>query len=78
MINPMSMLSPKQAEQITAIQTVSHKIQAEIATTDNGMTLRLLTEDPEAAKLIPQIRELVVNGCATSLYQFFNITGKMV
>ncbi len=78
MINPMSFMSAKQMEDLLAIQKVSNKIQAEIATSEDGLTLKLRTDDSEAAQIIPQIRELLVTGCANFLYQTFNISGKMI
>jgi hypothetical protein len=78
MMNPMAFMSPQQQEMLRKIQAVSQNISAQIKTSDNQLQLWLETDDPEAAKLMPQIQELLVNSIASSLYQMFNISGERV
>lgn len=78
MINPMAFMSPQQLETLKKIQEVSKNISAQIKTSDNQLQVWLKTDDPEAAKLIPQIQEALVNSIASTLYQMFAISGERV
>lgn len=78
MVNPLAFLSPQQQEVLEKIQAISQNINAQIKTSDNEVQISLKTDNPEAAQLVPQIQEALVNSIAQTLYQMFNITGKRV
>jgi len=78
MINPMAFMTPQQQEMLKRIQGVSQNIRAQVKTADNQLQVWLTTDDPEAAKLLPQIQELLVSSIASSLYQLFNISGERI
>jgi hypothetical protein len=75
-MNPLAFLTPQQQEVLQRIQAVSKNINAEIKTSDNQLQVWLKTDNPEAAQLVPQIQEALVNSIANTLYQMFNITGQ--
>jgi len=77
-MNPLAFLTPQQQEVLQRIQAVSKNINAEIRTSDNQLQVWLKTDNPEAAPLVPQIQEALVNSIANTLYQMFNITGQRV
>lgn len=78
MINPFSLLNPNQMDTLQKIQQVSRNIKVEIATSDRELALKFITEDAQAAELIPSIQEALVTSVANTLYQMFNIGGKRV
>lgn len=78
MINPFSFLNPNQLDTLQRVQQVSRNIKVEITTSDRELGLQFVTEDPEAAQLIPQIQEALVTSIANTLYQMFNISGRRV
>ena len=75
-MNPLAFLTPQQQEVLQRIQAVSKNINAEIKTSDNQLQVWLKTDNPEAAQLVPQIQEALVNSIANTLYQMFNISGQ--
>ena len=77
-MNPLAFLTPQQQETLKKIQAVSQHINAQIKSSDNELQVSLKTENPEAAQLVPQIQEALVNSIAQTLYQMFNITGERV
>lgn len=77
-MNPLAFLTPQQQEALKRIQAVSQNISAQIKTSDNQLQVWLKTDDPEAAQLLPQIQEALVNSIAGTLYQMFNISGERV
>jgi hypothetical protein len=78
MINPFSLLNPNQMDTLQKIQQVSRNIKVEMATSDRELTLKFVTEDSQAAELIPSIQEALVTSIANTLYQMFNIGGERV
>jgi len=80
MINPMALLSGKQKQQMAKMQELTKKIKYIIHTDDskNLLQITLETEDPEAAKVLPQIREAVVNSTTQTLYQMFAMKGERI
>ena len=78
MINPFSLLNPNQMDTLQKIQQVSRNIKVEMATSDRELSLKFVTDDPQAAELIPSIQEALVTSIANTLYQMFNIGGKRV
>lgn len=78
MVNPLSFLTPQQQEALERVQAVSQNINAEIKTSGDQLQVWLKTDDPQAAQLIPQIQEALVNSIAGTLYQMFNISGRRV
>jgi len=76
MVNPLSFLNPQQQEVLKRVQLVSQNINTQIRIVDNEVRVSLKTDDPEAAQLLPQIQEALVNSIANTLYQMFNISGE--
>ena len=77
-MNPMAFMTPQQQEMLKKVQAISKDISAQIKTSDNEIHVLLNTDNPDAAQLIPQIQEGLVNSLASTLYQMFNISGKRV
>lgn len=77
-MNPMAFMTPQQQETLKKIQEVSKNISAQIKTSDNQLQVWLKTDDPEAAKILPQIEEALVNSIAGTLYQMFAISGERI
>lgn len=77
-MNPMAFMTPQQQETLKKVQAISKYISAQIKTQDNEIHVLLKTDNPEAAQILPQIQEGLVNSIANSLYQMFNISGKRV
>jgi len=80
MVNPMSFATPQQREQLASMQQLTRNIQYVVHTEDseNRVEVTLKTEDPQAAELIPQIREGIVDSVTQMLYQMFAMTGERV
>lgn len=80
MLNPMAFATEQQRQQLAQMQVFSQKIQYMIHTEDseNRVEITLTTDDPQAAELIPQIREGMVESVTQMLYQMFAMTGKRV
>ena len=80
MYNPMAFATPQQQEQLAKMQVHTQKVKYIIHTDDNEnrVEVTLKTDDPEAAKLLPQLREGLVTGMTQMLYQFFAMNGERV
>jgi hypothetical protein len=78
--NPLLGLNPQQQQQFIKMQEYTKKIHYIIHTEDseNRVEVSLVTEDPEAAQLLSQIKETIVNGITQTLYQFFGMSGERV
>lgn len=77
-MNPMAFMTPQQQEMLKKVQLVSKNISAQIKTSGNEIHVWLNTDNPEAAQLLPQIQEGLVNSIANTLYQMFNIAGTRI
>ncbi len=79
-LNPMAFATPQQREQLAKMQVLSQKIRYVIHTDDdqNRVEITLKTDDPEAAKLLPQIREGLVDSATQMLYQMFAMEGERI
>lgn len=77
-MNPMAFMTPQQQEMLKRVQAVSKNISAQIKTSDNEIHVWLNTDNPEAAQLLPQIQEGLVNSLANTLYQMFGIAGARI
>ncbi len=80
MVNPMAFATPQQRDQLARMQQLTRNIQYVIHTedSDNRVEVTLKTDDPQAAELIPQIREGIVDSVTQMLYQMFAMTGERV
>ena len=78
--NPLAMATPQQREQIAKMQVFSKNIKYIIHTDDNEsrVEVSLKTDDPQAAQLLPQIREGIVDSVTQMLYQMFAMTGERI
>jgi hypothetical protein len=76
----MAFATPQQREQLARMQVLSKKIRYIVHTEDkeNRVEIILKTDDPEAAKLLPQIREGLVDSSTQMLYQMFAMQGERV
>jgi len=79
-MNPFTFLSPKQQQEMLKMQQYTKKIHYVIHTDGkaNSLEVRLESDDPEAAQLIPQILEGLFKTTAQGLYQMFGMEGKRV
>ena len=77
MFNPMAFATPQQREQLMKMQVITQKIKYKVHTEDseNRVEVSLQTDDAEAAQLVPQIREGIVDSITQMLYQMFAMTG---
>ena len=76
--NPMAFATPQQQEQLTNMQELTKKISYVIHTDEKLVTITLKTDDPEAAKLIPELQEGVVTSVTQMLYQVFSMEGERI
>ena len=78
--NPLAFATPQQKEQLAKMQQFTKNIKYVIHTEDgeNRVEVTLKTEDPEAAKLLPQIQEGIVTSMTQMLYQMFAMEGERV
>ena len=74
--NPMAFATPQQREQLVNMQALTKKIGYIIHTEDNIVQVTLKTDDPEAAKLVPQLQEGIVTSVTQMLYQLFSMEGE--
>ncbi len=79
-MNPFSFLSPKQYQDMLKMQQFTKKIRYVVHTdgASNSLEVKLESDDPEAAQLIPQILEGLLKSTANGLYQMFGMEGKRV
>ena len=80
MLNPMAFATPQQRDQLMKMQVFTQKIKYVIHTEDseNRVEVTLKTDDPEAANLLPQLREGIVTSVTQMLYQMFAIEGERI
>lgn len=80
MMDPMALATPQQKAQLAAMQPMTSKIRYVVHTDDerNVVEIRLETRDPEAAALLPHLREAIVNTSVQMLYQMFHMEGERV
>jgi hypothetical protein len=74
--NPMAFATPQQREQLVNMQTLTKKIGYVIHTEGDLVEVTLKTDDPEAAKLIPQLQDGIVTSVTQMLYQLFGMEGE--
>jgi len=78
--NPMAFATAQQREQLMRMQTLTQRIRYVVHTEDdeNRVEFTLKTDDPEAAQLLPQLREGIVASVTQMLYQMFAMSGERV
>lgn len=76
MFNPMAFATPQQQEQLAKMQVLTQNVKYIIHTENNRVEVSLETDDPEAAKLFPQLQEGMVNSITQMLYQLFAMSGE--
>lgn len=80
MMNPMAFATPQQREQVEKMQQLTRHVRYVVHTEDgeNRVEVTLKTDNPQAAELIPQIREGIVSSITQMLYQMFAMEGERV
>jgi len=80
MMNPAAFATPEQMQKMAQMQQLTKNIKYIVHTDDaaNKVEITLQTEDPDAAQLIPQIREGLVASATQMLYQMFAMNGERV
>jgi hypothetical protein len=68
----------QQQAELLKMQQFTKNIKYVVHTEDNRVEVSLKTDDPEAAKLLPQITEGVVACVAQMFYTMFAMTGERV
>lgn len=76
-MDPLSLLSPKQQKFLANVQQYTKDIKAVIIQSPGEISVRLETENSEAAKFVPQIESGIINSVAQTLHLMFNIVGKI-
>ena len=76
-MNPMTLLSPKQQEMLKQVQQYTKYINAVVIQTPEDIRVSLETTNKEAEKFIPQIQNGIINSVAQTLYLMFGIVGKI-
>jgi len=78
--NPMAFATAQQKEQLMKMQTLTRKIRYVVHTEDaeNRVEVTLKTDDPEAAQLLPQLREGIVTSVTQMLYTMFAMEGERI
>jgi len=76
--NPIAFTTPQQREQLVQAQRFTRKIKYVIHTEGNRIEFSLITDDKEAAQLLPQIQEGIVNSVTQMLYTMFAMSGERV
>jgi hypothetical protein len=76
--NPIAFATPQQREQLVQAQQFTRKIKYVVRTEGNRIEFSLITEDKEAAQLLPQIQEGIVNSVTQMLYTMFAMSGERV
>lgn len=76
--NPMAFITPEQREQLAKIQKFTEKVKYTVHTDAGRVEFTLETDDPEAARLIPQIQEGIINTVTQLLYTTFNMSGERI
>jgi hypothetical protein len=78
MFNPIAFATPQQREQLMQAQQFTKKIKYVVHTEGNRIDISLVTDDKEAAQLLPQIQEGIVNSVTQMLYTMFAMSGERV
>ncbi len=78
MFNPIVFATPQQREQLMQAQQFTKKIKYVVHTEGNRIEISLVTEDKEAAQLLPQIEEGIVTSVTQMLYTMFAMSGERV
>jgi hypothetical protein len=78
MFNPIAFATPQQREQLMQAQQFTKKIKYIVHTEGNRIDISLVTDDKEAAQLLPQIQEGIVNSVTQMLYTMFAMSGERV
>ncbi len=76
--NPIAFATPQQREQLVQAQQFTKKIKYVVRTEGNRIEFSLITDDKEAAQLLPQIQEGIVNSVTQMLYTMFAMSGERV
>ena len=76
--NPIAFATPQQREQLVQTQQFTRKIKYVVRTEGNRIEFSLITDDKEAAQLLPQIQEGIVNSVTQMLYTMFAMSGERV
>lgn len=77
-MSPLSMMSEEQQKMLAEVQKFTKDIKAVVKKEgDNSFAVILDTKNEQAQQYLPQIRNSLINSIATTLYTFFNITGKI-
>lgn len=76
--NPMAFATPQQREQMAKFQQFTTNMKYVIHTEANMVEVRLETDDPQAAQLIPQLQEGIVGSVTQMLYTMFAMKGERV
>jgi len=76
--NPLAFATPQQREEMAKMQQFTEKIKYIVHTDDGRVEVSLQTDDPEAAKLIPQIQEGIVSSVTQMLYAMFAMSGERI
>ncbi len=77
-LNPIAFATPQQREQLVQAQQFTKKIKYVVRTEGNRIEFSLITDDKEAAQLLPQIQEGIVNSVTQMLYTMFAMSGERV
>jgi len=74
--NPMAFMTAEQQKALQEVQKYTKFIHVTIHREgDNGISLILRADNPEAEKHLSEMREHIIRSLAHTLYTFFNITG---
>jgi hypothetical protein len=76
--NPIAFATPQQREQLVQAQRFTKKIKYVVHAEGNRIEFSLVTDDVEAAQLLPQIQEGIVNSVTQMLYTMFAMSGERV
>ena len=78
MFSPIAFATPQQREQLMQAQQFTRKIKYVVHTEGNRIDISLVTDDKEAAQLLPQIQEGIVSSVTQMLYTMFAMSGERV
>lgn len=76
--NPIAFATPQQREQLVQAQRFTRKIKYVVHTEGSRIEFSLITDDKEAAQLLPQIQEGIINSVTQMLYTMFAMSGERV
>ena len=80
MFNPFTFASPKQQQEIIKVQKITKNIRYVVHTEDNESRIEftLVTDNPEAKLLLPQLREGIVTSVTQMLYTLYGMEGERI